>query len=352
MGLSKNQILFVTIAFISIVLGVFAHQLLPDKYYYDAVLIATDPYNQKGFINSYPVAMMFYDTFFLNKLSYPILAIFQLLIIFYCFYRLSIPKNFTRLYLSNILIWSALIALSIYISMPSKEFINILFIFLIAFILKSIQLRQKIKITIILVLFVLFGLWYRIYFIMIPVLAVTSFMVFRLKIRKKIIVSIFASVLAAIFMSVSYAVFSGEYMSESTREELNEKRKGRQDSQTLILSPVKTNSPIGEAVGIMYGYVTVNLPFESLIKFYYKPQVILFSIWQILLFYVLIIKFNKARKESTSVYDERLWLFHIVFSYFVIQGVFEPDLGSSIRQKFGVLPIIYQAIFYTRLYGK
>lgn len=352
MGLSKNQILFVTIAFISIVLGVFAHQLLPEKYYYDAVLIATDPYNQKGFINSYPVAMMFYDIFFLNKLSYPILAIFQLLIIFYCFYRLSIPKNFTRLYLSNILIWSALIALSIYISMPSKEFINILFIFLIAFILKSIQLRQKIKITIILVLFVLFGLWYRIYFIMIPVLAVTSFMVFRLKIRKKIIVSIFVSVLAAIFMSVSYAVVSGEYMSESTREELNEKRKGRQDSQTLILSPVKTNSPIGEAVGIMYGYVTVNLPFESLIKFYYKPQVILFSIWQILLFYVLIIKFNKARKESTSVYDERLWLFHIVFSYFVIQGVFEPDLGSSIRHKFGVLPIIYQAIFYTRLYGK
>ena len=352
MGLSKNQILFVTIAFISIALGVFAHQLLPDKYYYDAVLIATDPYNQKGFINSYPVAMMFYDIFFLNKLSYPILAIFQLLIIFYCFYRLSIPKNFTRLYLSNILIWSALIALSIYISMPSKEFINILFIFLIALILKSIQLRQKIKITIILVLFVLFGLWYRIYFIMIPVLAVTSFMVFRLKIRKKIIVSIFASVLAAIFMSVSYAVVSGEYMSESTREELNEKRKGRQDSQTLILSPVKTNSPIGEAVGIMYGYVTVNLPFESLIKFYYKPQVILFSIWQILLFYVLIIKFNKARKESTSVYDERLWLFHIVVSYFVIQGVFEPDLGSSIRHKFCVLPIIYQAIFYTRLYGK
>ena len=352
MQLSKNQILFITIAFMSIVLGVFAHQFLPEKYYYDAVLIATDPYNQKGFINSYPVAMMLYDPVFLNNLPYPILAIFQLLIIFYCFYRMSIPKNFTKLYLSNILIWSALIALSIYISMPSKEFINILFIFLIAFIFKSIQLRQKIKITIILVLFVLFGLWYRIYFIMIPVLAVTSFLVFRLKIRKKIITSIFVSLIAAIFMSVSYAVVSGEYMSESTREELNEKRKGRQDSQTLILSPVKTNNAIGEAVGIMYGYVTVNLPFQSLIKFYYKPQVILFSIWQILLFYVLIIKFNKAREESTSAYDERLWLFHIVFSYFVIQGVFEPDLGSSIRHKFGVLPIIYQAIFYTRLYGK
>ena len=352
MQLSKNQILFITIAFISVVLGVFAHQFLPDKYYYDAILIATDPYNQKGFINSYPVAMMFYDTFFLNKLPYPILAIFQLSIIFYCFYRLSIPKKFTKLYLSNILIWSALIALSIYISMPSKEFINILFIFLIAFILKSKKLKQKTKITAILVLFGLFGLWYRIYFVMIPVLAVTSFLVFRLKISKKIITSIFISLFAAIFMSISYDAVSGEYMSESTREELNEKRKGRQDSQTLIVSPIRTNNPVGEAVGIIYGYVTVNLPFESIIKFYYKPQVILFSIWQILLFCVLIIKFNKATEASNSAFDERLWLFHIVFSYFVIQGVFEPDLGSSIRHKFGVLPIIYQAIFYKRLYDK
>ncbi len=352
MQLSKNQILFITIAFISVVLGVFAHQFLPDKYYYDAILIATDPYNQKGFINSYPVAMMFYDAFFLNKLPYPILAIFQLSIIFYCFYRLSIPKKFTKLYLSNILIWSALIALSIYISMPSKEFINILFIFLLAFILKSKKLKQKTKITAILVLFGLFGLWYRIYFVMIPVLAVTSFLVFRLKISKKIITSILISLLAAIFMSISYDAVSGEYMSESTREELNEKRKGRQDSQTLIVSPIRTNNPVGEAVGIIYGYVTVNLPFESIIKFYYKPQVILFSIWQILLFCVLIIKFNKAREASKSAFDERLWLFHIVFSYFVIQGVFEPDLGSSIRHKFGVLPIIYQAIFYKRLYDK
>tara|TARA_B100000900_G_scaffold10793_1_gene8914 strand:+ start:96 stop:1154 length:1059 start_codon:yes stop_codon:yes gene_type:complete len=352
MQLSKNQILFILIGIATITTGAFAHFFLPEKYYYDAVLIATDPYNQKGIINSYPVAMLFYDTLFLNKLPYSIVSIIQLTIIFYFFYKLSVPKNFTKLYLSNILIWSALIALSIYISMPSKEFINILFIFFIAFIFKSKRYKPKIKIYIILVLFGLFGLWYRIYFIMLPILAVVSFLVFRLKISKKIITSIFVSVLAAIFMSISYAVVSGEYISESTREELNEKRKGRQDSQTLIVSPIRTNNPIGEAVGIIYGYITVNLPFESIIKFYYKPQVILFSIWQILLFYVLIIKFNKAREVSKSPFDERLWLFHVVFSYFVIQGVFEPDLGSSIRHKFGVLPIIYQAIFYKRLYDK
>ena len=352
MQLSKNQILFIFIAIITITTGAFAHLFLPEKYYYDAVLIATDPYNQKGLINSYPVAMLFYDTLFLNKLPYSIISILQLTIIFWFFYKLSVPKNFTKLYLSNILIWSALIALSIYISMPSKEFINILFIFFIAFIFKSTRFKPKIKVYIILVLFGLFGLWYRIYFIMLPVLAVVSFLIFKLKIRKKITTSIIASILAAIFISSIYENVSGKYMSEGTREALNEKRMGRQDSQTLILSPINTNNLLGEATGIIYGYITVNLPFESLIKFYKKPQVILFSTWQIFLFYVLIIQFNKARNASTSVYDERLWLFHIIFSYLVIQGVFEPDLGSSIRHKFGILPIIYQAVFYTRLNDK
>ena len=59
MQLSNNQILFIFIAIITITTGSFAHLFLPEKYYYDAVLIATDPYNQKGLINSYPVAMLF-----------------------------------------------------------------------------------------------------------------------------------------------------------------------------------------------------------------------------------------------------------------------------------------------------
>lgn len=352
MQLSKNQIFFILIGITAITIGAFAHSFLPEKYYYDAVLIATDPYNQKGIINSYPVAMLFYDMLYLNKLPYSMISIIQLTIIFYFFYKLSVPKNFTKLYLSNILIWSALIALSIYISMPSKEFINILFIFFIAFIFKSKRYKPKIKIYIILVLFGLFGLWYRIYFTMLPILAVVSFLVFKLKIRKVITTSIITSILAAIIISSIYQNASGKYMSEGTREALNEKRAGRQDSQTLILSPIETNNLLGEAIGIVYGYITVNLPFESLIKFYKKPQVILFSVWQILLFYVLIVQFNKARKTPTSAWNEQTWLFHIIFSYFVIQGVFEPDLGSSIRHKFGVLPIIYQAVFYKRLYEK
>ena len=47
--------------------------------------------------------------------------------------------------------------------------------------------------------------------------------------------------------------------------------------------------------------------------------------------------------------QNKVWLFHILFGYFMVQGIFEPDLGSSIKHKIGVLPLIYEAVFYKRL---
>ena len=41
-----------------------------------------------------------------------------------------------------------------------------------------------------------------------------------------------------------------------------------------------------------------------------------------------------------------LWLFYMLFSYFVVQGVFEPDLGSAVRHKIGILPLIYYLLYY------
>ena len=32
----------------------------------------------------------------------------------------------------------------------------------------------------------------------------------------------------------------------------------------------------------------------------------------------------------------------------MVQGVFEPDLGTSIRHKIGFLPLIYFALYYDR----
>ena len=154
--------------------------------------------------------------------------------------------------------------------------------------------------------------------------------------------------MVAFFLSASHGFFKGEFMSESTREALNKTRIKDPNSKTLILSPVKTNSILGESIGIINGYFSVNIPFQSF-KFYNKPQVILFTVWQLLLFVILIQNYNKCLISKKSTDATKVWLFHILFGYFMVQGIFEPDLGSSIKHKIGVLPLIYEAVFYKRL---
>ena len=321
---------------------------LPEKYLYDAILIYNDPFTEKGLIGSYPVSMWFYSFFKLNKLSFSTIGFIQVLIIFILFYIQGVPKKFEKLYLSNTLSWASLIVISVYISIPSKEFINILFAFLIVFFLRKKLNNNFTHIALVLLLIILFGLWFRPYYGLIPFLAITSFVISKIKSKYKPVNIITASLLIAIFMSLSYGVVQGEYMSQGSREALNQKRINEPDSQTLIFSPIKTNSAFGESIGILYGYFSVNIPFEGL-KFINKPHVILFVIWQLLLFLILFINYNRCLNQCRDNYNSKIWLFHIIFSYFIIQGIFEPDLGSSIRHKLGILPLIYEAMFYNRL---
>ena len=107
----------------------------------------------------------------------------------------------------------------------------------------------------------------------------------------------------------------------------------------------------GESIGILYGYFSVNLPAEGL-KFYKDPQVILFVFWQLILFTILFRRFGFYVIHQKGNFNLKKWTFHILFSYFIIQGAFEPDLGSSVRHKIGVLPLIYYAIFIKRLHEK
>lgn len=336
------------ITLITLVLGITSTFILPEKYLYDALLIYNDPFNEKGLVGSYPVSMWFYDFFMLNRLPFFIIAMIQIPLIFYLFYKQGIPNSFDKLSLTNIVVWFALIAIAVYISIPSKEFINILFVFTVIYLLRKKFSKKRDKILFILSLFLLYGLWFRPYYFLIPFIAFFSFMISRIRSQHKVFNIILSTIVIAIFMSFSYGLIQGEFMSESTREALNEKRYGREDSQTLILSPVKTDSFLGEAIGIAYGYLSVNIPFEGL-KFIKKPQVIMFVIWQLSVFVLLYRKYKVSLRTSSSPLETKIWVFHLLFSYFIVQGIFEPDLGSSIRHKLGVLPLIYEALFYEKL---
>tara|TARA_B100001093_G_scaffold93213_1_gene85478 strand:+ start:4573 stop:5622 length:1050 start_codon:yes stop_codon:yes gene_type:complete len=348
--IKKSQFYFICIAGFTVIAGMVLTFYLPDRFLSDANIIINDPNNVKGLLGSYPITIYFYDFFWLNKLPFWTIALIQIPIIFYFFYKIGVPENFHKISVSNIIIWFSLTIISVYISVPSKEFLNILFAFLLVKIFRGNKSSSK-RIFVLCLLLIAFGLLYRPYYILIPILAFVSFFGTKIKSKLKTFNSVFFSLLFVIFISLSYGLVKGEFLSESTREALNQKRSQNEDANTMIISPVNTSTPLGESIGILYGYFSVNLPAEGL-KFYKDPQVILFVFWQLILFTILFRRFGFYVIHQKGNFNLKKWTFHILFSYFIIQGVFEPDLGSSVRHKIGVLPLIYYAIFIKRLHEK
>ena len=118
----------------------------------------------------------------------------------------------------------------------------------------------------------------------------------------------------------------------------------RNNSNSAIAPPLMPDTWYGESISILHGFFSVNLPVNGF-KYILDPQIIVFVIWQLLLFYLLIKNYDKCLNEGKRKNYELL-LFYILFSYFIVQGVFEPDLGSDLRHKASVFPIIYYLLNY------
>lgn len=343
MKIRRSKFVFYIFAIIVLLFGIFSSFIFPEKYFFDAYKIVLDFYNEKGLIGSYSFAMLIYDITFLNKLPFPLIAIIQIPILFYLLYKIKIPNVFGSFVLRNIPIYLSILALAVYLSQPSKEFLNFIFFFFIVSILqKKISLGKKILYSSLLL--IVLGVFYRTYFALMPFLGLGLYFITLIKFKNKVVLNITTGLLIACFMSLSFGVIKGEFMSEGTREMLNKNRIGRSDSETIIVSPVDTNSFIGEVIGIFYGFFTVNFPVNGL-KFFYKPQVLAFIFWQILMFSYTLYFYGKCLRNP-KLNSHKIWVFHLFISYLVIQGVFEPDLGSAIKHKLGVFPLIWLVFYY------
>jgi len=106
------------------------------------------------------------------------------------------------------------------------------------------------------------------------------------------------------------------------------------DANSMISSLVKPETWYGETIGILYGFVSINIPVNGL-KHLLSPQIIAFVIWDIFLFCILLVFFSGCLKNRKK-YKYELWILLISFSYFIVQGIFKSDLGTAIRHKMGV----------------
>jgi hypothetical protein len=342
--IKKSTAAFLLIASANLVVAFVAFFILPPKFFYDTAIIMYDKYNEIGYLGSYPLTILFYKLIGFRYLPLPIIALLQFPVLIYILYKIGIPNNFEKVNIKNLLVYLGIFLIAIFISMPSKEFITYLFIALIVFLCKNerFSFRKTIYLTVFLLL--VFGALYRPYFALIPVIGGGMYLVSFINFKNKTITTIFYGLLIAVFLSLSYGVLKGKYFSEISREIVNSTRLSSADANSMIVPPVKPDTWYGEIISVFYGFFTVNIPVNGL-KHIFSPQIIVFIIWQLLLFYILLVRFSKCLKERKKYQNELLILF-IIFSFFIVQGVFEPDLGSAVRHKIGIFPLIYFALYY------
>lgn len=346
MQIRQPVFFFLFLCILTTAIGALAELFLPDRFFYDAYVIALDRHGEIGLRGSFPFSMWFYETTYLNRLPFAVIAIIQIPMLFFLIYKIGIPSTFNRFTLRNVLAWLSLLILAFYLGMPSKEFITFIFSAAVVGVLHSGKHYVNTLVWISL-LFVFFGWWFRPYFVLIPILAIGLEFISRIKVYNRTALNIIGGLAIAVFLSLSYGVVSGEFMSQSTREALNETRVNDPDAETAITSPIPTDSWGGEAFGIVYGFFTVNLPVNAL-KFLGKPQVLAFIVWQLLLIGFIIYYYSRCLRSNYE-WNRAILGFHLLISYMIIQGVFEPDLGSAIKHKMGVLPFIWICLYFDKL---
>lgn len=341
---NKSTMAFLLIAVANLVVATLSYFILPAKFMYDAATIAYDKGNEIGYLGSYPLTILFYKITGLRLLPFPVIALIQFPILTYVLYKIGIPGNFEKINIKNILVYLGIFMIAIFIAMPSKEFITFLYVTPIVLMClnDNFSVKKTVLYSVLMLLF--FGAVYRPYYALIPFIGGGMYAISLITFKNKTITAIFYGLLIAVFLSFSHGIIKGKYLSEISRELVNNERIGSADANSIIISPVKTNTWYGEIVGVFYGFFTVNIPVNGL-KHFLSPQIITFIIWQLLLFYILLVRFSKCLRKRKS-YPKELLVLLIIFSFFIVQGVFEPDLGTAVRHKIGIFPLIYFALYY------
>ncbi|GLB48135.1 hypothetical protein [Neptunitalea lumnitzerae] len=342
--LKLNKLTFFVLALAGLLIASTTTLFLPHRFFLDTNILILDRYNEIGFVGSYPLTILFYKITGLRYVHFAFIGFLQYSIFMIVLYKIGIPERFHIINIKNVLIYFMFAVIAIYISMPSKEFINYLFIAALVFLFKNASYKLSKKVTIAILMLVTYAFFFRPYYAFISVLIVVMYYVSRLRIENKRVLAISTSLIVLIFISLSYGALKGVFLSEKTRYYVNSERLGSENANSMILSPVKPDTWYGESIGIVYGFLSVNLPFNGL-KYLKSPHIMVFIVWQFLVFFILFKRFGRCLDKGRYK-NEELWLFFILFSFFVVQGIFEPDLGSATRHKAGIFPLLYYLFYY------
>ena len=352
MKISMNYFVFLLLSFFGLMIATINPFILSRKFYADALLIVNDFNNEAGFSSgSYGITMLFYKVTGLKYLHFSIIAFLEYFIYIYLLKRIGIPNNFKIVTLSNILIYISFFLIAIFISMPSKDFLTYIFIYFILRILYFNKYSIRKVIFVITCMLIVFAVFFRIYFIFIPFIMFSIYFATKFIGNKNLFIQFLLGIFILIGISLIFGVVNGEYLTSIARDQMNLSREiDGVNSNSIILPPIRPTTWYGEIVSMFYGFFSANFPINEY-KHFFTLRILFFIIWQILLLGILYSKYKKLNfTDKTGQKIQIIFLF--LFSYFIIQGLFEPDLGSTVRHKIGLFPIIYFLLVYDKLEKK
>jgi len=132
----------------------------------------------------------------------------------------------------------------------------------------------------------------------------------------------------------------------SFRDQVNLAREGTADAKTIILPYVPISGPLSEALNAIITWVLLIIPVPLLLAG--SVRHILSAFLTLYLFYRFWKNTSFSLKKSNSRRNESRHLIFLMFSFTLVQSIFEPDYGSFLRHLTPVFPLfIYFDILCT-----
>ncbi|MFC6176222.1 hypothetical protein ACFQAV_05190 [Companilactobacillus huachuanensis] len=173
----------------------------------------------------------------------------------------------------------------------------------------------------------LYGVFFRTYWILIYFCSILFFIIFNSSHLKKIekIILYFVSIFG---MEFSYSLITGGFLSDA-RYSVNSTRDMNFYANTMINNPFINSSVFTDFLNFMYGLINIFVPIDGI----NSANEIIYYIWIWTIVYLCI----GFVRNSRDVLDYKLFF---IISMLTIQAFFEPDVGSMLRHQIILVPVI------------
>lgn len=174
---------------------------------------------------------------------------------------------------------------------------------------------------------ILYGIYFRTYWILIYVCSIIFFYIFNFSKLNKL-VKLLLYFVTIICMEVGYNLITGGFLSDA-RYTVNSFRIEDLYTNTIINNPLINNSIFTDFWNFLYGLINVFIPIDGI----HSANEIVYYIW----IWIIVFLCWKYLKNNQEHKDYKLFF---VLAMITIQAFFEPDVGSMLRHQIILIPIL------------